>query len=333
MISEMNTFNEKNCRKTFNRIGFAFLAFELVFAGLSYFFSFYFTRHPSDILNNEWVSWLLNYLPMYFIALPAAFLIIKKLPETAPEQHKLSVGKFSILVLIGFGFTIAGSIAGNIFSFIINIITGSNTSNSLNVTLKDTNPLIIIIFAVIMAPLVEEFLCRKLIIDHMLKYGEWTAILLSGLIFGLIHGNFFQFFYAFLLGMLFAFIYTKTGKLRYTIIFHMIINTFGGLIPSLLFRLVDLDFLSSVIADKEYLNYVISHIVQILILFSYVLLEYGIALAGIILFIVFCKKIFKSVKPLNMPKGKLLKCVFLNPGMILFLIAIFADFTLYLFNA
>ena len=332
MICESNEFNEKNCRKTFNRIGFAFFAFELIFAGLSYLLSYYFTEHPSEILNNEWVSWFLSYLPMYFIALPAAFLIIKKLPETKPAHKKLSAGRFSILILIGWGISIVGSLTGNIFSFIINILTGLNTTNALNDTLQNTNPLITLFFAVIMAPIVEEFLCRKLIIDHTLKYGEWTSILLSGLIFGLIHGNFFQFFYAFLLGTLFAFIYIKTGKLHYTIIFHMIINLFGGLLPSLLLRLVDFEMMTSGTANEEYINYVMTHILQILMLFAYVLLEYGAALAGVILFIIFCKKIFKAVKPMNIPKGSRLRCIFLNPGMILFIITIAADFTLYFFN-
>lgn len=48
--------------------------------------------------------------------------------------------------------------------------------------------------------------------------------------FGMAHGNFSQFFYAFGIGILWAYVYAKTGKVRYTIGFHMLFNLLGGVI-------------------------------------------------------------------------------------------------------
>lgn len=324
-------FDEKTCRSTFNRIGFGFFIFELIFAGIGYAASYYLGKHPLDILKtNEWIAWIINYFPMYFIALPVTLFIISRLPKKTPAKNKFSFGKLMLIFLVSWGVSLLGNFIGMFTSSLVNKITGLNTVNALNETLKSTNPLIIIVFAVILAPIVEEFLCRKLIIDHTLKYGEWTAILISGLFFGLIHGNFFQFFYAFMLGMIFAYVYIKTGNLFNTILLHFMTNLLGGLLPVLITGSIDLEYIANASNDPELLNYVMAHIIQFMLMFAFVIVEYGAALAGIIVFIIFCKKVFKTIKPMNIPKGKRFKCLFLNPGTILFLISIITDFTIYL---
>ncbi len=82
----------------------------------------------------------------------------------------------------------------------------------------------------ICAPVVEELTFRKLLVDRLVKYGAVFSVIMSGLMFGLIHGNFGQFFYAFFLGCLFAAIYVKTGNVLYTIILHMIVNMSSSVI-------------------------------------------------------------------------------------------------------
>lgn len=336
MDNELVTFDKKSCRKTFSRMGFAYSVFQLIFMGAAYLLAFIIAAFFPDLLDIEIISWLVNYLPMYIVAVPVTTLILKKLPVVKPNDHKLTAGKYSILVLMGIGLTIAGSLIGNMLSAIIDLITGLKTSNAVSDMVTDTNPLIILFFVVIMAPIVEEFLCRKLIIDHTLKYGEWTAILLSGLIFALIHGNFFQFFYAFALGALMAFIYIRTGRLRYTIIFHMIINTIGGLLPTLLLQSVDMNAIESMTSEQimnatgDEMLWIMYTVLMMLVLCAYVFLEYGLAIAGIVLFCVFIKKMVATVEPMNIPKGERIRCMFLNPGMILFFIISIINFVIYL---
>ena len=71
---------------------------------------------------------------------------------------------------------------------------------------------------------------RKLLIDRLLPYSEFFAILTGGLLFGLVHGNFYQFFYATMVGLLFSFIYVRTGRIGYTILMHIIINFTGSIV-------------------------------------------------------------------------------------------------------
>jgi uncharacterized membrane protein len=58
---------------------------------------------------------------------------------------------------------------------------------------------------------------------------------MSALLFGLFHGSLNQLCYAFLLGLVFGYVYIRTGKLRYTIMLHIGINSLSTvLLPGLL---------------------------------------------------------------------------------------------------
>ena len=86
----------------------------------------------------------------------------------------------------------------------------------------------------IVVPILEEFLFRGAIEGHLLKIG-WSpkrAILISALIFGLIHGNPAQIPFAFLIGLLFGWLYYRTGSLVPGIVGHIINNLSGAWIMS-----------------------------------------------------------------------------------------------------
>ena len=65
----------------------------------------------------------------------------------------------------------------------------------------------------------------------------------QGLFFALFHGNFYQFFYALLLGMVFAWLYSSTGRIRYNIMLHMLINLMGGVLPIMMSPGMDLSLI------------------------------------------------------------------------------------------
>ena len=67
--------------------------------------------------------------------------------------------------------------------------------------------------AVVGAPIVEELTFRKALLDGLHGTHEGYAAVISGLLFGLMHGNHMQFFLAFFLGMLFAMVYQRTGRI------------------------------------------------------------------------------------------------------------------------
>ena len=83
----------------------------------------------------------------------------------------------------------------------------------------------------VFAPLFEEWLCRGLILRGLLKRMRpvW-AMAISSLFFAFIHLNPWQALPAFILGMIFACVYYRTGSLKLTMLMHSTNNTFAALL-------------------------------------------------------------------------------------------------------
>ncbi|MDO4266367.1 MAG: type II CAAX endopeptidase family protein [Eubacteriales bacterium] len=81
------------------------------------------------------------------------------------------------------------------------------------------------IYSVLIAPVTEEALFRGVIYRRARKvFGVAPAILLSAFVFGLFHGNMVQFIYAFLIGLVLAFICERYGTLTAPMLFHIAAN-------------------------------------------------------------------------------------------------------------
>lgn len=87
---------------------------------------------------------------------------------------------------------------------------------------------------VVIAPVFEEFIFRGLIMDALKPYGNGLAIFASGLLFGLYHGNFNQFFYTAAAGIALGYIANVTGSIVPTMIIHAIMNSIGGILNLLM---------------------------------------------------------------------------------------------------
>ena len=77
-----------------------------------------------------------------------------------------------------------------------------------------------LIATVFVPALVEEFALRGLVLGSLKKYGEGFAILSSSIIFGVMHGNFQQIPFAFLVGLILGFITIKSGSLWIAVAVH-----------------------------------------------------------------------------------------------------------------
>ena len=123
---------------------------------------------------------------------------------------------------------------GNLIGIILTTIIGgaiqSEISNPVENLINSTNIWLNLALISIIGPIFEEILFRKILIDKTIKYGARISIIISALLFGLFHGNVNQFFYAFLMGGFFAYVYIKTGKIIYPIILHLIVNLMGSVI-------------------------------------------------------------------------------------------------------
>lgn len=308
-------------RKTFSRIGLAFCAI-LVIATILQVLWF---AIPSAIwgennwaISSSWGIWIGTFAPLYFIAIPVSLLILRKLPAQAPQDAKLGSGNFFIFLPICIFLMYTGNLIGTGLSL---LLSGGNAQNAVVDLAMDTNPLKIVVM-VILAPLLEEYVCRKQLIDRTRQYGEKTAVLLSALVFGLLHQNLFQFFYAFGLGLVFAYIYTRTGRLRYSVVLHAIINFMGSVVAP---WIVSLTNGTDPSATPEQLTEALP---GMLVMLLYALFLIGMSIAGLVLLIVKSKQLVWKEAAAPLPKGSAAKTVYLNVGMVLYVLVCVAGFVL-----
>lgn len=125
----------------------------------------------------------------------------------------------------------------------------------------------------VFAPLFEEWLCRGLVLRGLLqKLNPFSAIAVSAAFFAVLHLNPWQAIPAFLLGLLFGYVYYKTGSLKLTMLMHCVNNTFAALmtrIPSLAEAETFMDIMSP-------WAYACVFVACVLIIFSSLILVHGI---------------------------------------------------------
>lgn len=81
----------------------------------------------------------------------------------------------------------------------------------------------------VFAPFFEEWLCRGIVLRGLLsKTSPMTAITVSAAFFAVIHLNPWQAIPAFILGLLFGYVYYKTGSLKLTMLMHCVNNTLAA---------------------------------------------------------------------------------------------------------
>ena len=94
----------------------------------------------------------------------------------------------------------------------------------------------------ILAPLGEEIVFRGVVYGQLRKVLKVPyAVVLSGLAFGLFHGNLVQAVYATVIGCLLALVYEWYGTIAAPMLFHSVANLFGGVflsVPSCVLFLV-----------------------------------------------------------------------------------------------
>jgi len=324
MINE-DAFDYKTAKKSFSRIGFALLV--TILAGIA--LQMIFMLLPPVIWGEDnwlsassWGMWIMTFVPLYAIAMPLGLLTMKRLPKAEARDERLGAKTFLSYVPVCFFLMYAGSIIGNILSL---SLSGGAAQNALLDYAMDTNPLKILVI-VVLAPLLEELVFRKQLIDRTRQYGEKWAVMLSGISFALFHTNLFQFFYAFALGVLFGYIYVRTSRLRYTVLLHCIVNFLGSVVAPWILSLLDLEALSAIDiigSPDAAMGLIAENLSGILVYGLYICFMMLMSVWGLVLFIMKIGKLRWEEAESELPKGHGFKTAYLNAGMILFVVFCF----------
>lgn len=275
--------------------------------------------------NHGNVSLMIVVLAVDIIGLPLVWILTRKLDKIELEKRKFGVKNFITGFFIIVFLLVAGAMVGFALNMLFTVPFGVNPMEAVNASkiVMSSNPLLRLAVVGIMAPIVEELIFRKMLIDHFGKYGKHVGIVTSGIMFGMFHGNFSQAIFAMLIGFAFAYIYTKTGNIIYTIVYHIIINSSNMLIAlPLALKCTEAannpELMDAVAAGDE--NAMISVGFNAVLLLAYIALVFIFAIVGLILLIANRKKI-KIDECENESYGtkEAVKTVLTNPGILVFL--------------
>lgn len=310
-------------RRHFSRLGFA-TAVILVLGSLAQIGAgAAVLRWAPQWLEIPAVSWIVTFAPLYLVAVPVGLLIMRKTPARQVQQVRWGFKKCLTAFIICIFMMYAGNLFGTLLSALIQAIRGSGVENPVQSLAMDDSLFWRVLVMVILAPMIEEYIFRKQLIDRMRPYGEKTAVITSAVMFGLFHGNLSQMFYAATIGLVFGYVYARTGRLRYSIGMHMTINLLGGVVSAELLKNLDFQVLDQLESAGADFGQIVSQSgVGGLMLYGVVMI--GMAVAGLVLLCINSRKIRYRGMDRELPQGKRFKTVALNGGMILFFLACMA---------
>lgn len=183
--------------------------------------------------------------------------------KALPFHSAVPSGKMFLLVAMGFGLCIASNgIAGIVSTFFSYIgIEGELpeppvSQNALDVFMN-------FVAAAVVAPLIEEFIFRGVIMQPLRRYGDRFAVVASAAVFGLAHVRPTNIVFAFLSGIIIGCAVVYSRSIWVGIIIHMLNNAFSTLFTEL--------------------GSVLPEITDTVYLFSYI----AVAAAGIVAFVIY----------------------------------------------
>ncbi len=306
---------EEEARRRWLWLGWAYAALTAVMVVATFGLQFAVVLLCPAYATAWWMNWVLSLLPLYGVGLPALLFLLKFVPK-APHnatyhtrdgrllpKPSFGVGRWLILLCMGFGCLYLGGLLGNLTMLVLSAVTGYDYTSGLNTLVESSPWWMTVLGACIIAPLGEELIFRKLLIDRTRPFGDGVSILVSGLLFALFHGNLFQFFYAFLVGALLAYVYTRSGSYLWCVLMHAVINLFGSVIIPSLTRLLPETGIPATVP-------------QLLLVLALVVWQYGLIIAAAVLFFTLLskRKLSRGIRPLTTLDAR--RLLILNPGMI-----------------
>ena len=315
-------------KKHFSRLGLGFALFTVISTLAALLISVIVSNINAQFYESTLFINLLSPVALYVFALPVLLIVVSGLDAKRPHKRKLGFGKWLLFLIVAFGFMYIGAMIGNGVMDKISEIVGFDYSNSLESIIDEENIWITAIFTVIVAPIAEELIFRKLIIDRTNKYGGVVCIVLSALMFGLMHGNFYQFFYCFGIGLILGYIYYSTGKILPCILLHATINFMGSVVPTWLTPILEqLESLDYTNVDGL-VEFTMNNLGGILAASMFSLFVYAAMALAIILPITLRRKIKLGRPEVKLPRGRALGIVIGSAGMIAMLVIYGLEFVL-----
>lgn len=270
-----------------------------------------FDPEKTATLGLDNTAYLLLYLAVYMLVmgLPMLFAGLLFRPDFSPLDlsEKVRPSLFIGCVCIGLAVCSAANVVASVWaSFFENF--GVEVPEHPSLTENEPVSVLLNLFIMAVLPAVlEEFLFRGYVLQALRPYGDTFAVIMSALLFGLMHSNLTQLPFAFLLGLIFGFFAVRLGNIWVGCVIHFLNNAIAVLFN---------EFLPYYVTEVEMRNTILFAVFG------------ALAAAGIVIFIVmfstghplFQRNVTRPVLP---PISLRLKQFTLTP-MVLAAVALFA---------
>ncbi len=232
----MELYNKIELRKTSNGIGFYIFTIILTMYFVSFAASFI-SSLTSGSLSNIAILLIDNMatiVSMFIIGIFYCMLSRTELNNVMPFK-KINGSLLFKTVTIALAVAFISDYFTEIF---VSGVSLFGIENKVEMSYKSNGVIdnILYIFSIaVLPPLTEEFAFRGIVLGKLRKFGDSFAILMSALLFGLLHGNIIQIPFAFIIGIVFGFITIKTSSLLPAMITHFLVNC-SSVIVSLIYE-------------------------------------------------------------------------------------------------
>lgn len=141
-------------------------------------------------------------------------------------KRKMTLGIFVQLVCVFMGGQVLFQMGGTVMESGLNLI-GYSVREGIESASEVSNTVSMFLYAGLFGPIVEEVIYRGLVLRCLEKQGKMLAIFISSLLFGVMHGNLAQIFFAFGVGLILAYV-TVEYSIVWSIALHIINNCVLG---------------------------------------------------------------------------------------------------------
>ena len=224
----------KKLRRLYNKVGGAmvlqyFLLYVMYFL-LSLVLSPFITEETNPETGLEIVGWAEGFAMYFAPALASvimffAFNAVNKVDSRAMfSTRNITAGMLGRFVLMAFAFHTVGMILEYGVDFVL-YSTGYEVTSFDYETKNDAATVLTdVVSSVIAAPIAEELFFRGVVLKQTSRVSTRFGIVFSAVMFGLMHGNPYQFVMATVIGLFFGYITVKTDSLIPSIVCHIAIN-------------------------------------------------------------------------------------------------------------
>lgn len=199
---------------------------QIIFTSIIFLFSLNFIAPILGNFFSQEISGILMMLSVSISLIPVFLLMDgkNKVGDLKVIRKKMNFSNFLFL----FGLMFLSSI---IFVNLTNIIVEIFNIQSVDVTqiINDNLNFNLFIYAVIFAPIMEEFQFRGLYLEHGRKYSSLATILIVSICFSFMHGNFIQSIGTIGMSLVISYVGYSYGFI-YAVLFHFINNLYATIV-------------------------------------------------------------------------------------------------------